>query len=441
MNPRQLAIQIIKTIDEQNAYVDIAIDNALTRVSLPDSDRRLVHELVSGTIRQRKKLEWSIQRFFQGKLQKAPPIVRLALEISCYQLLFLSRLPHYAVINEGVEIVKKQAGQYWGNKVNAILRSIQREKDHLISPDVAMNTPNAIATHLSHPEWLITRWISRFGVAATHALCVANNQTPEVALRVDTCKTAVDDVLRILEQYGSVARRSAFLPEFIIVSHLTSEIRDGLLDKGLVSVQDESAGFASHLIDPQAGELIYDLCAAPGGKTTHIGEIGRDQAFVVAVDSHHNRLLRVRENKIRIGIDNIGLVQADAVYFQGKRADKILLDVPCSGLGVLAKRVDLRWRRTAEDITAIARIQTNILNHAATLAKPGGVIVYSTCTIEPEENENVIESFLVEHSEFRIENPSEWLPTSVVQNEKYVATYPHIHNTDGAFAVRLRKIK
>ncbi|MBN2008939.1 16S rRNA (cytosine(967)-C(5))-methyltransferase RsmB [candidate division KSB1 bacterium] len=441
MKARQLAIHILKSIDAINAYADISIDHALKQAILSDSDRRLVHEIVNGTIRQSKKIQWAITQFFQGKYHKAPEAVRLVLEISFYQILFLTKLPHYAVINEAVSIIKKQNGQFWANKVNAILRNLIRHPEQIDRPANEIQDVETIAIQFSHPEWMIERWVNRFGVENVKSLCAANNRSPDITLRVNTLKTNRDDVRIKLHEFGIIARGSDYLPESIIINQMNHQVQHELLLPGLVAVQDESASMVTRLLDPQPGELVYDLCAAPGGKTTHISERAGDSCFVVAVDAQNSRLKRVKENVQRLGIVNCALVQADARYFEAKAADKVLLDVPCSGLGVLAKRVDLRWRRSLDDIKNISTIQEQILEHASLLVKPDGVIVYSTCTIEPDENEKIVESFLARHPEFTLENPVRWLPEAVVQQEKYLYTYPHIHGTDGAFAARIRKLK
>ena len=436
---RQLALRILQHIDNTGDYVDHALERFLDETTFDDRDRRLIHEIVNGVVKQRKQIRWILSRLFKGKYEKAPHIVRLALETAVYQLNFLSRVPSYAVVHEAVAVVKKRAGTYWGNKVNAILRTYQRQAKSLQAPAGSQSNVELMALKYSHPEWLIERWIEQLGVPATELLCQANNKTPDVTCRINLQRASREEVLHYFHDCGIVATPGRFTRESVIL-HQPGDIKHiSIFNDGIITIQDESATLVSHLMDPRPGEIIYDLCAAPGGKTTHIAELMQDRGMVVAIDLNRRRLQRVEENRRRLRLESIRLVQADALTFRATPADRVLLDVPCSGLGVLAKRADLRWNRRKDDITELVALQQRLLNHASKLVRSGGVLVYSTCTIEPAENQQVIEQFLAAHSEFVIENPNRWLTPHVINENKYLSTYPHVHHIDGAFAVRLRK--
>lgn len=439
MQSRQVAIKILKRIEETNAYADITIDNELSRSNLSSLDKAFVNEIVNGTIRWRGHLDWLIRQFYQGEINKCPTLIKYILQVSLYQLIYLDKVPAYAAINEGVALAKQFAGNYWAGKVNAILRTFLRKKDHINYPAIDTDVAGYVAIKYSHPRWIVERWIDRYGIEETQRLCEANNKTPDFSIRVNQLKVTQRNIQHILKQFGIDTIPSVYLVEFLKTSHLPELTNFEPFQKGLFSIQDESAGLVAHLIDPKPGEIIIDLCAAPGGKTTHLAEICQNQCRILAVDKNFNRLLLLRQNIRRLNLSNIYLLNANATQLAGINVDKVLIDAPCSGLGVLAKRSDLRWKRTAEQIEQMARLQRQMLNNAATLVKKGGVLVYSTCTIEPDENEDIVNHFLADHHNFTIDNPANFLNEKLTFNNKYVYTFPHIHNTDGSFSVRLVK--
>jgi len=440
MESRHVAIHILERIDLTDAFADIVVDNELARTPLQDRDKRFVQELVHGSLRWRGLLRWQAALFYNGDFADCPAPIKHILEISLYQLQFLNRIPAYAAINEGVNLTKKLKGTHWANMVNAILRTFTKKKDELNYPDVSTDPAGHIAIKYSHPQWLVERWVDRYGMEFTEKLCIANNQVSPISLRVNTTKTSKHNLINILKEFGIKTKKAAFLPEFLRAEHLPNLTKFEPFQQGLFTIQDESAGLVTHLIDPQPGETIIDLCAAPGGKTTHLAEKSKNGSRIVAVDRHAGRMALVKENIERLGLSNIRIITADATQFSDTEADKILVDVPCSGLGVLSKRSDLRWRRTLEQIGELVSLQQQILDHAASLLKPKGVIVYSTCTIEPDENELIVEQFLAAHPDFQLDAPSRFFDANIVLNNKYVYTYPHVHQMDGSFAARLTKL-
>ena len=439
MQPRQLAIKILRRIEKTDAYVDIIIDNELQKSKLSRNEKGFVNELVNGTLRWRGKLKWLIVQFYDGKYKKCPSNIKYILEVTLYQLLHLYNIPDYAAINEGVLLAKKLNGNYWARKVNGILRSIIREKQQLAYPDINYNAAEFIAVKYSHPQWLVERWINRYGVEDTQKLCEANNQTPEISLRVNRITISTQKLQNILLKEKIEVRQPGYLSEFLKVKKLPNLSKYKPFQQGLFSIQDESAGLVAHLVDPKPGELIVDLCAAPGGKTTHIAELAANKCYILANDLYFNRLLLIRQNIKRLGLQNINLLNADAAKYLNVKADKVLVDAPCSGFGVLSKRSDLRWKRTSLQVEQVIKVQLQVIAAAALLVKRGGTLVYSTCTIEPDENENIINNFLIKNPNFIIDNPVNYVSKKLISNGKYIYTYPHIHNMDGSFAVRLIK--
>jgi len=439
MSPRQLVIKLLDKLDQTNAYADLLIESEFKKNKFSDPDRALIQEIFFGVIRWRNHLNWIISTFFQGNFDKSPHLIQSILQSSLYQLHLMDRIPDYAAINEAVELAKSNGGLYWGKKVNAILRSYQRNKDRINWPDRSTKPARFISVYYSHPEWMVQRWIKRLGFEATVAFCQANNKNPEMSLRVNRLKISTADLKSILAQSNVQTNQSIYLENFLLAQKLPNLNQFQPFQHGLFSIQDTSAGLACLLLDPKPGDTIVDLCAAPGGKTSFLAELTSDRSKILSIDLNKSRLNLIKKNLDRLGIKSVQLIQADGTQFSGDKVDKIIVDAPCSGLGVLSKRVDLRWKRTPEQVKELSTLQFKLINNAATLLKTGGVLVYCTCTIEPEENEQIIKRFLQEHKDFHLEPASKYVSKEVTGPDGYIYTYPHRHRMDGSFAVRLIK--
>lgn len=439
MQARYLAVNILNRIENTDAYTDITLAHELAGTNMSVRDRHFVTELVNGTIRWLLRLDWIIQNSFQGDYEKCPLKIRNVLRSALYQLMFLDKVPNYAAISEAVVLAKKLKGEFWGRKVNAILRSIARNFDIIEYPDEIKNPVKYLAIRYSHPEWLVEKWHERFGFEETINLLQYNNIPPKHTLRVNTLKISARDLQIRLRKFDIETTISKFAGECLIADRLPNLDMFSLFQDGLFSVQDESAALVARLVDPQPGELILDLCAAPGGKTTHLAELSKNLSRIIAMDVHLNRLQLVKHASQRLGHDSISLVNADALRIYMKEADKVLVDAPCSGLGVLAKRSDARWKRTPEQLFELVILQREILNNAAALVKTGGYLIYSTCTIEPEENEQQTDRFLNQHPEFKMDFPANRFNNQLLKENRYIYTIPHIHKMDGSFATRFIK--
>ena len=437
--PRGTAIKILNRFERSDAYLDRLLENEMRRDDMNELDKGLMNEIVTGVVRWRMKLDWVLTGFFHGNFTKAETNIKNALRVALYQIMFLDRVPHSAAVNEAVEFIKKLRGQKVADLVNAVLRNIIRNLDEIRYPDVKEDQIRHLAVTESHPLWIAKRWIERYGFDGAKALMEANNSIPPVSLRFNRLKREKQILINFLNQHQFEYEESRYVPDFIRVRYMTAIGKSDLYRQGFFTVQDESAALPVLLLQPNPGERVLDLCAAPGGKTTYIGELMENKGEIIAVDRYETRLHLVTNACKRLGIQNVKTIAANAAEVELAPAEKVIVDAPCSGLGVFAKKPDAKWRREPEDIPQLVEIQTAILNNAAKLVKPDGVLVYSTCTIEPEENIGVVEQFLSNHPEFSIESAAQFVPSELVNERGCVETLPHKHKMDGSFAVRMRK--
>jgi 16S rRNA (cytosine967-C5)-methyltransferase len=342
-------------------------------------------------------------------------------------------------VNESVEFIKRLRGQKVADLVNAILRNIIRNLDNIRYPDPEEDKIRHLAVIESHPVWMTKRWVDRYGYDETKLLMEANNAIPDLALRVNRLKVDINYFYSLLDKNQIQYTRSKYIDQFIRVQHMAGIGSSELFQQGFFAVQDESAGVTVLLLDPKPGERVIDLCSAPGGKTTFIGEFMKNSGEIIAVDRYETRLNLVKDACQRLGVTNVHVIAEDGANIEIPPADKVLVDAPCSGLGVLSKKPDAKWQRDPDDIPKLVNLQKNLLENAAKLVKSGGVLVYSTCTIEPEENFELINGFLVQHLEFSIEPADKYIHKDLVGSQGQVETFQHKHGMDGSFSVRLKK--
>lgn len=434
---RGAAVRILDDVRLGGAYADDLLQNSLHRLGLAQADKALLVELVQGTLRWRGQLDWILTRFFKGDFDASPSRLRSILEVGLYQLRFLDRVPTYAAVSEAVSLAKQTGGVRWGGLVNAILRRYLREGKRIEFPAIKTDPTTAISVTYSHPPWMVERWLRRFGLTQTVEYCKFNNRRPTKSLRVNCAKMSTDEAANYLNGLGVEVKRSAYFDDFLLCSGSLDIAGDPNFVRGCFSVQDESTAIAATLLRPEADETVLDMCSAPGGKTCHLAHLSGDAARIIAVDVRLDRLLRVRENSRRLELNSIVPVLADARSLHGGPFDKILLDAPCSGLGVLSRRSDLRWRKRPEDIKRIATVQRDLLHKAGRLLKRGGALVYSTCTLEKEETENVIEEFLQVNNDFTVDHEGAGLPSIFQDRSGFWYSRPFEHTMDGTFAARL----
>lgn len=448
-NARAVALTALCRIETQGAYINLALAELFAGSALSPRDRAFATELAYGTLRWRGRIDWVLSHFVKRPLRSQHPIVRNVLRLSAYQLLFLPNIPPSAVGNEAVALVKANpAVVHAAPFVNAVVRRLAAEAARLPEPD-ADDPAEALAVRTSHPVWLVRRLLEQYDAGLVQAFLAANNEPAPVAARVNRLKADRDQVIRMLAAEGVEA-----VPSPLLGTALRIQGAPGLNDlasfrRGFFTAQDEASQLVAYVVAPQPGEVVWDVCSAPGTKTTHLAELMGDKGRIVACDVHEGRLRLVREGCRRLGIRSVTTVHADARGFLGEpgSADRVLIDAPCSGTGVLRRRPDLRWHRRAEDLAGLIRLQREILLGASTLVRPGGVLVYSTCSVDYEENQRNIAWFLAQRPEFVLTPltpvlPEPWLsrldPERRRQAEEgQLQLWPHLDGTDGFFIARL----
>ncbi len=438
---RGTAIRILNRVERTDSYLDKLLDAELKSSELSDPDKGLLTEIVHGVLRWQNRLDWVLNGFSHGNFAKSEINLKNALRVALYQILFLDRVPHAAAVNEAVEFIKRIRGEKPAGLVNAVLRNIIRNIEGIRYPDPNEDLVQYLAVYHSHPHWMVKRWLARFEKDETAQLLIANNERPMLSLRVNRLKADVDHFIRELENQQIACTRSPLIEHFVRVKTLSKIGQMDLFRNGHFTIQDESAALPCLLLSPQPGERVIDMCAAPGGKTTNIAELMHNEGEVVAVDKYEAKLNLIRGSAERLGLRNIRLVAADAAILEEHQADRVLLDAPCSGTGVLSKKPDIKWKRDIADLMKLGALQADLMENAARLVKPGGVLVYSTCTMEPEENQLLVRAFLSRHPEFTLDDPRKFIHASLVTADGFVETYPHRHQMDGSFAARLVKAK
>ncbi|MDR3564850.1 MAG: 16S rRNA (cytosine(967)-C(5))-methyltransferase RsmB [Negativicutes bacterium] len=438
MNDREIALKIIGEVETGGAYANIALARELGRQQLSNLDRRFVTELVYGTVKAGETLDWLLGHYISRPMKQMPVVIRNILRMGVYQLFFLSRVPASAACNQAVELTKKYGHAGTVKFVNAVLRSAVRSPEKAVYPDQEQHPVEYLSLKYFHPAWLVTRWLARLGFAECEALCRENNLTPPLTVRTNTLKLERTDLLTRLVEEGVEAVPSEWTPEGILCREFPALGTLASLREGLFQVQDESSMLVAHVLAPEPGEFIIDACGAPGGKSTHIAALMGNRGRVLSVDLYDHKLKLTQENAARLGIAMIETKQMDATKLADSYAgqvDRVLVDAPCSGLGVLRRKPDSRWRKSESMLQDLPKLQSAILASAASCVKKGGILVYSTCTTEPEENQQVVEAFLASHPDFKLQNAGQYLP--VPRPEAMVQLWPQRDAVDGFFITRM----
>ncbi|MCX7908270.1 MAG: 16S rRNA (cytosine(967)-C(5))-methyltransferase RsmB [Ignavibacteria bacterium] len=439
---RATAIKILNRFERSDSYLEKLIDKAIKDSKFNEMDTALLTEIVYGVIRWKAKLDYVLVGFYFGDYLKCLNVVKNAMRIALYQIMFLDRIPLYAAVNESVEYVKRIQGEKTAGIVNAVLRNIARNIDNIRYPEREEDLVYHLAVMYSYPRWIVKRWLDYFGETNAEKMLFTSNRKPYITLRVNTFKTTTEIVVSELKKLNVPFFISPYYPNSLVIRKPRLNISSlPLFTDGLVTIQDTSATLAALLANPQPGQLIYDMCAAPGGKSFVLAEIMKNTGKVVAIDKYNSKLRFIEEGAKRLGLENIEIRSGDAtnLIFEVP-GDIVFLDVPCSGLGTIAKNPDIKWKREREDIYKLAEIQKTILKNATKNVKVGGAIVYSTCTTEPEENEENIEWFLKNFPNFKLDPAENYISDKLCENG-FLKTLPFKHYIDGAFAARLIRIE
>lgn len=439
---RIVAVKTLYDIDEKKAYSNIKLNEYFKKYDLSSIDRAFASEIVYGTIRWRMKIDYLIKKFSKPKLRDINKWTLNCIRAAVYQIYFMDRVPEFAAVNQAVEISKikdKRSSAF----VNGVLRNILRNKDefnNIKEKDVTKR----LSIEYSHPEWMVKKFIKSYGEKFSRELMDANNKSPELSVRVNTLKTNRERIIELLSR-KDVEVKGRPIEEGLILRGFSSLEKSEEMSTGLITIQDESSMLVAKILEPMPGERIMDLCSAPGGKTTHIAQLMKNKGEIIAFDIHEHKLELVKSNAKRLGIDIIRTHLNDASVYQEKfneYADRVLIDAPCSGIGLLRKKPEIRWNLSEEDIYKLEKIQYDIIKNGAKYVKKGGILVYSTCTITEEEDENILNRFLNEHNNFEIVDICSLLPkeiTSSTCRNGYIKLFPNTHSTDGFFIAKLKR--
>ena len=437
---RGLAVKILNRVERTDAYLDRLLDNEMRNSELKGQDKALLYEIVHGVVRWMGRLDWILNGFYKGTFSKAIPNLKNGLRVALYQILFLDRVPDYAAVNEAVDFVKKLQGQKPADLTNAVLRNIIRSKNAIRYPSPEEDLIGYLSAYYSHPSWLVKRYVERFNREETENLLMSNNEKPYLTLRINSQRVKPEEFKELLDSVNLKYSSGRYLPEFFKLQNLTNITAWEYFAKGFFNIQDESAGLACRLMAVQEGMRVLDLCAAPGGKTAYIAALMHSTGEIVALDRFESRLKLLLSNMKRLGITNVKTIETDALDFNDEPFDRVLADVPCTGTGTLSKKPDIKWKKDLFDLRGILKTQQKLLVKASQLVKPGGIVVYSTCSIEPEENFQVVKKFLEENPNFKLESAQDKFPAEILDENGCVQTYPHRHKMDGAFAAKLVRV-
>ncbi len=438
---RAAAVEAMVLI-EQGDQTDNAVGAVMGSRSMRPIDKRFLLQLVNGATKMRRRLDHEIKFYLARPSRELPLKLSNILRLGFYQLHFTDRIPAAAAVSESVNLASHMTDRPRANLVNAVMRACIREPHKVVYANKETEPVKYLGDYYSFPDYFVAYCLQEFGFEHTEKLLQTFNEPPHVTYRVNFLKAKPDEVANVLSQNKVEFSYGKYLPEFIHIEESGLPLQAELIDTGKVFVQDESAGLCARLLNPRPGQNVVDLTSAPGGKTTYMAIRMRNRGRVTAVDKSHQRLQMVVENAQRLGIKIVSPVACDMNEFRGGPFDRVLLDPPCSGWGTAGKNSDLRWQKSSVDIENLAKIQGKMIDRASRLVKPGGVMVYSTCTIIRAENDQVVEEFLLRNKQFEIASAKEFFPDELVNDRGFVKTYPEVGKLDGAFCARLvRKLK
>ena len=444
---RQLALQTLVTVERQGCFADEAFARFAARAKQSREDQALAFELVYGVLRHRATLDWQLNAVASRPLHRLPAVVAAILRLGAYQMRYLDRIPISAAVNESVKLAKGVKGRDWSGVVNGILRKFDRTE--IEWPDMAHDPVNGLSVTYSCPNWLTQRWIDRWGLETAEAMCRHTLTIPPLTLRTNTLRCSREQLETRLSEEGYTVSRTSVSPEGLILEKCGSLQALPVLQEGWCYVEDEAAQLVPLLLDVKPGQRVLDACAAPGGKCSHIAALMRNKGEIVATDPEPRRLERLKSNLRTLGITCVETVEfshetdrASPWLHAQDGFDRILVDAPCSGLGVLRRHPEAKWQKTSARLDWHGKRQAGILERVAPYLRTGGILVYSACSTEPEETTQVVSRFCQDHPEFCRESAARWLPPhahSLTNPDGDFLTSGFRYNMDGFFAARLRR--
>ncbi len=441
---REVALKTLYRINNEGAYSNIALDEEISKNAqkLNAKDIGLISEIVYGVITWKLTIDEIIKKYSKIRLKKISPWILDILRLSIYQIVFLDKIPKSAAVNEGVNLAKRYGHRCSSGFANAILRKVEKQ-DYEDFKNIK-DEKERLSKQYSMPLWIIEELMGEgLELEKIEEICISSNIRPKVSIRINTLKTNKEELKHILEN-ENIKATDGILKDFLVLDKAKNIEKLESFKNGLFTVQDEAAGLTSLILDPKKGESILDACSSPGGKTTYIAQLVENEGQIIAFDIHEHRTRLVEQNAKRLGVNIIETKVQDASKFEEKyvnKFDKILLDVPCLGIGVLKRKPDIKWQKKKEDVKEISEIQYKILENCTKYLKPKGELVYSTCSILKEENENLIKRFLQKNKEFKlekIENIEEEFFKKYLKNEQFLQVYQN-KKTDGFFICKLLK--
>lgn len=442
-DPRALAWEILRRVEEGGAYADTLLGHTLRTNELEPRDHALLTRLVYGTLAWQGYLDHIIAVFCRRPPAQLDVPVRTLLRLALFQISLLSRIPAFAAVSTAVELAKRFRGGAAAGLVNAVLRRAVAGWQDVSFPSRQDDPIGHLSARLSHPRWLVERWVAQFGADETEALLRADNEPAPTVARVNRLRSEPGRLLDELRGAGREAELSSYSPVAIRIGDGGGSETVPAYAAGLFSLQGEASQMVSFLVDPQPGERVLDTCAAPGGKATHMAELMDNRGEIVAIDINARGIERLRRMARRLGLSILHLVVADMLTGHPDEAlfDRVLVDAPCSGLGTLREHPEIKWKRKPEDIAARANLQRQLLLRAADWVRPGGILVYATCTIGAEENDDVLAWFVAQRPAFAVDDPRPSLPPGahgLIGSDHVLRTFPQRHGLDGFFAARLK---
>ena len=437
-DPRRICLSILNRLISNSPFSDQLLKSYLNRSDLDERDRAFVVNIVQDFIRWKLRIDWIIKQFIKSPFKRLEPYVLNVLRIAVYQIYFMDKVPEFAIVNEAVNQAKRK-GKYIANTVNGILRNICRNKGKINYPDKEKDPIGFLSTYFSFPEWLVKKWIDEIGYKETEKLLNALNETPNIVIRTNLLKISRDDLVKRLRQKGMEAYATKYSPSGIIIKRLHRDVSDmEEYKEGLFFVQDEASQICAYILDPRPDEIILDACSGLGVKAIQMVELIK-KGKIISLDINPKRLLILAQTLKKEDMEDIVFPIAgdgcSAFSLFKCKFDKILIDAPCSGLGTIRRHPDIKWTKKEEDIKMLSDLQKRLLDGVSPCLKKNGRMIYVTCTISKEENEEVVEEFLKRHPEFSLLDISKEFPwlKELVNENGFLRTYPHIHDMDGFF--------
>lgn len=439
---REQVLDLLIQVEKEKSYAQLSLKNALGEMD--QRDKALTTEIFYGTLKYQIQLDYYIDQFSKTPVRKMKPLIRNVLRMSVYQMLYLDKIPVSAIINEAVKIVKKRKMQGLSGFVNGVLRKMDRERDSLKLPSEKEGLSKRLSIQYAFPEWLIAMWLKDYGREKVEKICLALNQRASVCGRINTLKGSIEEVKACLEEEGFVIEQGALLEEAFYLKKVDQIQNSPSFKEGKWTVQDESAMLVAHVVAPQKGQRVLDMCSAPGGKSMHMAALMENEGEIISCDIHPHKLELIAKNAERLGITIMKPTLQDGTVFCKEwegAFDRVLLDAPCSGLGIMKRKPDIRLNKTKEDLEDIAAIQRALFKNAVRYLKEDGMLVYSTCTIARSENEEMVREMIATYG-LELVNMVDNIPKVLqgdIESGGMLQILPYVADTDGFFIACLKK--